>query len=113
MRALGKTMTSFRTFALALIFSAAPLHLATAQPTSVDFSTAGRGEVFRDLPGVVTTQEHEARDNVVCVQKYVERPTNRWRELPRLMYSCTQGSLTFESNRTPPSTERELRGMDW
>lgn len=106
-------MTSFKTFALVLAFAAAPLHLAMAQPTAVDFSKAGRGEVFRDLPGVVTTEEHEARDKVVCVQKYVERPTNRWRELPRLMYSCTQGSLTFEGNRLPPSNERELRGLDW
>jgi len=105
-------MTSFKKGMVLLIAAVAPLHMALAQP-SIDFSAAGRGEVFKDLPGVVTTEEHEARDDVVCVQKLVERPTSRWREMPRLMYSCTQGSLTFEGSQLPPSRERELRGMNW
>lgn len=99
-------------FAFLLLFALAPPLPASAQ-NGIDFSRAGRDEVFKDLPGVVTTQEHEARGNVVCVQRYIDPPVNRWREPRRLVYSCTQDGLTFESNQAPYSRDREMRGLGW
>ena len=73
---------------------------------------AGREQVFRDLPGVVTQDEETARKNpsMVCVEKFVERSSRDWGK-PQIVYSCTQGNLTFESTQMPYSRERRLRGQ--
>ena len=106
-------MTTPRIFALLLSFAALPLAPAAAQPAGIDFSKAGREQVFRDLPGVVTQDEETARKNpsMVCVEKFVERSSRDWGK-PQIVYSCTQGNLTFESTQMPYSRERRLRGLE-
>lgn len=106
-------MTTPRIFALLLSFAAVPLASAAAQPAGVDFSKAGREQVFRDLPGVVTQEEETARKNpsMVCVEKFVERSSRDWGK-PQIVYSCTQGNITFESTQMPYSRERRLRGLE-
>ena len=106
-------MTTIRIFTLLLCLAAVPQSPALAQAAGIDFSKAGRDEVFKDLPGVVTPEEDAARRNpsMVCVEKVVPRQSRRWGD-PQIVYSCTQGSLTFESNRMPTSRERQLRGLE-
>ena len=88
---------------------------AVAQEKAIDFSRAGRDEAYRDLPGVVTPEELEAsRKPVVCVRKYNDRPFNdNWRLGRNMVYSCTYGDVTVETNQLPYSREREMRGIGW
>ena len=75
--------------------------------------TAG-AQVFHDLPGVVTTQEHEAEDPVSCEPHYIEPPENSTRQRwGRTVYNCRRGDVTSTSNTMPRSRERDLRGYDW
>lgn len=98
--------------AIGLLVSALP---AAAGDKAIDFSQAGRNEVYRDLPGVVTPEELEARrEPVVCVRKHSERPLGgRWRAEDTTVYSCTYGNMTIETNQLPYSRERALRGIGW
>lgn len=105
-------MATAAALVIGLVFSALP---AGAKDKAIDFSLAGRDEVYRDLPGVITPEEAEARRQpVVCVRKYSERPLGgRWRPGRDTVYSCTYDGVTVETNQLPYSREREMRGIGW
>ena len=97
------------TIALAAVLLAAS---AAAQP--LDFGALGKTDAFEDLPGVTLPQKKAPKSTVSCVQKFVEPALGRsWRMERQTYYSCSEGSLTFESNRAPVSRERSMRGLGW
>jgi hypothetical protein len=99
--------------AIGLFFPALP---GVAQEKTIDFSRAGRDEVYRDLPGVVTPEDlNAAREPVVCVRKFAELPVGgRSRTGWQGVYSCTYGNMTIETNHPPSSSrDREIRGIGW
>ncbi|MEW9616679.1 hypothetical protein AB3G45_22985 [Shinella sp. S4-D37] len=78
------------------------------------FAPAAGAQVFHDLPGVVTTQEHEAEDPVTCESRYIPPPENSTkRQWGHTVYSCRQGGVTSSGSYLPLSRERSLRGYDW
>jgi len=112
---MRRQRTTVAALAIALLLPVLP---AAAQEKAIDFSRAGRDEVYRDLPGVVTPEDLQAsREPVVCERKYAEEPPGRrWRPGREKVYSCTYGNMTIETNHPPYShysRERELRGLDW
>lgn len=109
-------MIRLRTIVAALSLALlAPGGAALAQQNAIDFSKIARGEIYQDLPGVIPTEELEARKGkVVCTRKPAERSLGgRWRPGEDTVYSCTQGNLTVETNQLPRSRERDLRGIGW
>lgn len=70
---------------------------------------------FTDLPGVVTGQEDQAADAVVCSQRFDSDKNlyRRFGEPSRPVYTCTQNGRSFSSERPPISRERDLRGLGW
>jgi hypothetical protein len=75
---------------------------------------ASQAQVYRDLPGVVTNEEHEAEPQVACVPRYVPPPENSTsRHYGRTVYDCTRNGVTTTGSRMPPSRERQLRGLGW
>lgn len=75
---------------------------------------AAGAQVFHDLPGVVTTEEHDAEQQVVCEPRYEPAPENstkqRW---GRTVYDCLRSGVTITGSGQPLSRERDLRGFDW
>ena len=88
--------------------------LVLAALTMLLFAPVAGAQVFHDLPGVVTTEEHEAEDQVVCEPHYNPAPENstkrRW---GRTVYNCTRGGVTSSGGYLPLSRGRSLRGYDW
>jgi len=75
---------------------------------------AAQAQVFHDLPGVITTQEHEAEAQVTCEPRFVPAPENSTkRHYGRTVYDCTQNGVTSTGSFMPPSRERQLRGLEW
>lgn len=97
-----------------LFFSLAPQ--VAAQLKVFDFSGPTPPEVYQGLPGVVTPEAAEARKkSVSCVRIPTERPIGggRWRPGDDVVYACTDGNTTVQTNRLPPSRERDMRGIGW
>lgn len=101
--------------ALAGVLLFASCSQAVAQVKVLDFSGPIPGEVYRDLPGVVTPEEAEARKkNVSCVRVPSDRSlSGRWRPEDSALYSCTRNGVTVTTNQLPRSRERDLRGIGW
>jgi hypothetical protein len=73
-----------------------------------------QAQVFHDLPGVVTTEEHEAEERVTCEPRYVPPPENSSRQIwGHTVYDCVRGGVTITGSGQPLSRERNLRGLDW
>ena len=108
---MGRFATVLTAVTAAFLLHGAPAH--AGQP-AIDFSQAGRIETYRDLPGVLSPEEVEARrEPVECVRIPSRRPlSGKWRP-NNAVYSCRQGNLTFETNQLPYSREREMRGIGW
>jgi len=88
--------------------------LALAALMILPLAPAAGAQVFHDLPGVVTTQEHEAQDPVVCEPHYIPPPENSTkRHWGRTVYTCTRNGVTSSGSTMPLSRERSLRGYDW
>lgn len=103
------TRTAAAVIAVVAALLASP---APAQP--LDFGALGQADTFEDLPGVTPPQKNAPKNTVSCVQKFVEPALGRsWRMERQTYYSCSEGSLTFESNRPPLSRERSMRGLGW
>jgi hypothetical protein len=77
-------------------------------------AASGAGaQVFKDLPGVVPTEEYEQRDQMKC-EASLERPDLYGSDrMPRTIYTCTQNGITTSSTRMPLSRDRAMRGLDW
>ncbi|ANH02820.1 MULTISPECIES: hypothetical protein [Shinella] len=88
--------------------------LILAALTALLFAPVAGAQVFHDLPGVVTTEEHEAEDQVFCAPHYIPAPENSTkRHWGRTVYNCTRGGVTSSGSNLPLSRERSLRGYDW
>jgi hypothetical protein len=75
---------------------------------------AARAQVFHDLPGVISIEEHEAEEQVVCQPRYEPAPENSTRQrFGKTVYDCTRSGVTVTGSGMPLSRERELRGLDW
>lgn len=90
------------------------IRLALVALTLLLAPAAAQAQVFHDLPGVVTTQEHEAEEQVVCEPRFVPAPENSTkRHYGRTVYNCTRSGVTTTGSGMPLSRERNLRGLDW
>jgi hypothetical protein len=90
------------------------IRLALAALTLLFAPAAVQAQVFHDLPGVVTTQEHEAEERVDCTPRYIPPPENSTKQhWGRTVYDCTRSGVTSTGSGMPLSRERDLRGLDW
>ncbi|MCV9962204.1 hypothetical protein OIU34_09865 [Pararhizobium sp. BT-229] len=74
------------------------------------------GQVYTDLPGVKTQEEAEQEKVVVCEQSVVRLRGYPTYGLQRYqtVNNCRKGNgPVFQSPRTPPSIERQLRGFNY
>lgn len=77
-------------------------------------AASGAGaQVFKDLPGVVPTEEYEHRDKPKCEASLEQREPTDSDWMPRTVYTCTQNGITSRSTRLPLSRDRAMRGLDW
>lgn len=90
------------------------IRLAFAALTLLLSVPAAQAQVFHDLPGVITTQEHEAEEQVTCAPRFEPAPENSTqRHYGRTVYDCTRNGVTTTGSGMPSSRERQSRGLDW
>lgn len=72
---------------------------------------------FKDLPGVQPERRAVPMDDVVCTSAIEEDddpfPSSRPFGRSKVIYNCTRGDTTFESDRAPYPAERRHRGLNW
>lgn len=108
------------------IFFLAALGLGTAvfsapAAFSLDRAPMGtqhvRSVAFKDLPGVQPERRAVPMDDVVCTSAVEEDddpfPSSRPFARSKVIYKCTRGDTTFESDRAPYPAERRYRGLNW
>jgi len=77
-------------------------------------AASGAGaQVFKDLPGVVPTEEYEHRGQPKCEASLEQRDASDSDWMPRTVYTCTQNGITARSTHMPLSRDRAMRGLDW
>ncbi|MCT7665920.1 hypothetical protein [Shinella kummerowiae] len=90
------------------------IRLTLAALAMLTIAPTAQAQVFHDLPGVVTTEEHEAEERVTCEPRYVPPPENSSRQIwGHTVYDCVRGGVTITGSGQPLSRERNLRGLDW